>query len=74
LVLTVTEIDTLTLSRNLMAAETQLEAMIATGLPLGAEDIERLRDFLRNCRIEAAELEAAAPRPLILSHGGDSAP
>ncbi len=57
-----------------MAAEAQLEAMIATGLPLGAEDIARLRDFLRDCRIEAAELEAVAPRPLILSHGGESTP
>ncbi len=54
-----------------MAAEAQLEAMIATGLPLGADDIARLRDFLRDCRVEAAELEAASPRPLILSHGND---
>ncbi len=65
------ETDVLTLSRNLMAAEAQLDAMIAAGLPLGAEDIARLRDFLRDCRAEAAELEATAPRPLILSHGGD---
>jgi hypothetical protein len=64
------ETDILTLSRNLMAAEAQLDAMIATGLPLGAEDIARLRD----CRIEAAELEATTPRPLILSHGGESNP
>jgi hypothetical protein len=46
-----------------MAAEAQLEAMIATGLPLDMPDLTRLRDFLRNCRAEALELEEAASSP-----------
>ncbi len=62
----------MTLSRNLKAAEAQLDAMLATGLPLVASDLATLRDFLRHCRIEAAELEAAAPQPLILSHDGSA--
>jgi hypothetical protein len=61
-----------TLSRALMAAEAQLDAMAATGLPLGAADIALLRDFLRDCRIEAAELEAELPPPLILSNAGEA--
>jgi hypothetical protein len=64
------EIGRLTLSRTLMAAEAQLEAILATGLPLDASDLARLRDFLRHCRFEAAELEAIAPSSLIPGHGG----
>jgi hypothetical protein len=55
-----------------MAAEAQLDAMAATGLPLGAPDIALLRDFLRDCRIEAAELEAELRPPLTLSHASEA--
>ncbi len=56
------------MSCDLMAAEAQLDAMLATGLTPGAADLARLRDFLRDCGMQAAALESPEAPPVVLSH------
>jgi hypothetical protein len=53
------------LSQALMAAEAQIDAKAAVGLPFRPSDAELLCRFLRECAVEAMELEAVVNQPLV---------
>jgi hypothetical protein len=54
----------MTLSQALMAAEAQIDAKAAFGLPFRPSDAEHICRFLRECAVEAMELEASVHQPL----------
>jgi hypothetical protein len=53
----------MTLSQALMAAEAQIEAKAAVGLPFRPAEAALLCRFLRECAVEAMELEAGIRQP-----------
>jgi hypothetical protein len=53
----------MTLSQALMAAEAQIDAKAAVGLPFRVSDAEKICRFLRECAVEAMELEAVISQP-----------
>jgi hypothetical protein len=63
----------MSLSKDLMAAEAQLDAITAVGLPMRQADTARLCRFLRECAVEAMALEAVASQPFVGSPGWDGA-
>jgi hypothetical protein len=58
------------LSQALMAAEAQIDAKAAIGLPFEPSEAEQLCRFLRECAVEAMELEAVVHQPFL----GDAGP
>jgi hypothetical protein len=54
----------MTLSQALMAAEAQIDAKAAVGLPFQVSDAWQICRFLRECAVEAMELEAVVSQPL----------
>jgi hypothetical protein len=57
------------LSQALMAAEAQIDAKAAVGLPFRPAEAELLCRFLRECAVEAMELEEVANRPFVGATG-----
>jgi hypothetical protein len=60
------------LSQALMAAEAQIDAKAAIGLPLEPSEAEQLCRFLRECAVEAMELEAVVHQPFLAGAGPDA--
>jgi hypothetical protein len=54
-----------------MAAESQIDAKAAIGLPFEPSEAEQLCRFLRECAVEAMELEAVVSQPLSGGTGPD---
>ena len=59
------------LSQVLMAAEAQIDAKAAFGLPFQPSEAEQLCRFLRECAVEAMELEAVVYQPFFGDAGCD---
>jgi hypothetical protein len=64
----------MSLSKDLMAAEAQLDAITAVGLPMRQSDTALLCRFLRECAVEAMALEAVVSQPFAGNPGADAAP
>jgi hypothetical protein len=60
------------LSQALMAAEAQIDAKAAVGLPFRPSEAEMLCRFLRECAVEAMELEAVVHQPFVAGPNDDS--
>jgi hypothetical protein len=53
----------MSLSQDLMAAEAQIEAIVSANMPIAPSEAARLCTFLRECAVDAIELEAVASEP-----------